>query len=182
MSTSFSILLVRALVEGLECVGVSRDQLLMAAGIDPERLDESHTRLTLAEYNRAVLAALELSGDEALGLHLGEQWGYSAFDLLGHLITHVTTLRQGIETITHYYRILGDIPPEIMLYEECEIASIRFAFPCRASPSVRLSAEMSNHGSSRRTAVNSKRPDGYSTERHEHIVSTHASIWNNMLL
>jgi AraC-like DNA-binding protein len=142
---NISILMVRVLIEALERVGVSRDQFLKAADLDPTILDERNARFSLTEYNRVQLAALELSGDEALGLHIGEQSRSTAFDLLGDLTDHASTLRQGIETIICYQGILSDIPAPT-LNEQGEKALIWYEFPGFDSPGNRLISELAMSG------------------------------------
>jgi AraC-like DNA-binding protein len=140
-----SILMVRVLIQAVERAGGSRGQLLAAAGIDPRWLDDCNRRLSTANYDRVQLAALEASGDEALGLHMGELTSSSAFDVLGHLKEHAATLRQGIETILRYQPILG-AAQKCVLSEEGKTASIRYALPSGASRSIRLPAELAMSG------------------------------------
>lgn len=140
--------MVRAVVEAVERAGVRRDRLLAAAGLDCRQLDDCNARLSLGQYDRVQRAALELSGDEALGLHMGEHVSSAAFDLLGHLAEHAATLRVGIETIARYSRILSE-GPFAALIEEGETASVRYAFKRDASPSIRLLAELAMSGTLR---------------------------------
>jgi AraC-like DNA-binding protein len=140
-----SIVMVRVLVQAFERAGGRRDELLAAAAIDPQRLDDAYTRVPLDTYERAQLAALELCGDEALGLHMGEQSSSSAFDVLGHVTEHAPTLRQSLQTVLRYSRIVTD-GPESLLCEEGETASIRYAQPSGASRSLRLPVELAMTG------------------------------------
>lgn len=142
---SVSILMVRALVEALERVGVPRDRLLIATDLDPLRLDEYSARLPAADYDRIQIAAVELSRDEAFGLHLGEQATHTSFGLLGNLTVHATTLRQGIEGSIRYQCLLND-SLEPVLREEGEVASVRYPFPQVHSISDRLSSELAMTG------------------------------------
>jgi len=142
---SVSIQMVRFFAEVVERVGVSRDQLLTSAGLDPEILADHDARLSLADYDRVVRAALALSRDEALGLHLLERSRFGTSHLLGHLASHVTTLRQAIETATRYQGILSD-QPKSTLCEQDDIASVRYAFPPVDAPMVRFAAELAMSG------------------------------------
>lgn len=142
---SVSILMVRALIDGVERAGVPRDRLLAAAGLEAARLDDSRERLTLAGYDRVQVAALELSGDPALGLHLAERSDSHVFDLLGHLTVQAGTLREAIEGILRYSRLLS-VGPAATLHEQGEVASVRFDFPRFDSPSIRLPSELALTG------------------------------------
>lgn len=142
---SMSILLLLPLIEAVERVGVSRDQLFETAGLDPTLLEDSAARLSIAEYDRAQIAAIKLSRDEALGLHLGTHARSVAYHLLGHLTDHAPTLREGIEATMRFQRILSD-NPEPSLCEEGEVAMIRYAFPRINSPAIRMASELAMSG------------------------------------
>ncbi len=142
---SMSILLVRVLIEAVEEVGVSRDRLLDAAGLDREALEDCNARISVTEYDRVQVAALELSGDEALGLHLGWQSKTASFDLIGHLSDHAPTLRESIETVMRFQALLSD-DPEPALCEDGDVATIRYAFPRIHSPGIRMASELAMAG------------------------------------
>src|SRR5688500_15806107 len=94
---ALSIMLLHALIEAVELAGVARNDLLRAAQIDPRRLDDIDGRLDRDEYDRVQTAALDLTGDEALGLHMGERVTNRAFDVLADLATHAPTLRDAFQ-------------------------------------------------------------------------------------
>jgi AraC-like DNA-binding protein len=143
---SISIAMVRALVAAAGRAGVSKNELLAAAELDPVRLDDVHGQVSLAEYERVRQSAVQLSGDEALGLHLAQDATSPAFDVLGHLTAHATTLRQAIETLTRYARIVS-VGPFAELVEQDDTALVRFAFPQQqASPKLRFAAELALSG------------------------------------
>jgi AraC-like DNA-binding protein len=142
---SVSILMVRVLISAVEHAGGQREQLLAAARLEPARLDDRNDRLSFAEYERVQHAALAVSGDEALGLHMGEQLSAAAFDVLGHLTEHAASLRQSIEAIMRYSRVFSEAPSSA-LCEEGETASIRFNFRHGSAFSARLPAELAMSG------------------------------------
>lgn len=88
-----SILLVRALSAAVERGGVARFSFLAEAGIEPTLLDDMHARISLNEYRRVVRTAYRLTGDPALGLHMGERLQPASFDVLGPLPTRVARSR-----------------------------------------------------------------------------------------
>ena len=129
---SLSIRLLYALIEGLEPVGVGAHQLLRAADIDPRRLDDIDGRLDRAELDRAQSAALDLTRDEALGLHLGERVSNRPFDVIADLASHAPTLRDAFRSVTRFCRIVGEAP-DTVVNEENGIATLRHQFP-RSNP------------------------------------------------
>ena len=105
-----SIAMVRFLLPVVERLGVRASELLAAASIEPERLDDPNAQVTPAEYERFRQAAIALSGDEALGLHLVDHTRSAVFAVVGHMTEHAATLRQRIETLAKYSRIILSFP------------------------------------------------------------------------
>jgi AraC-like DNA-binding protein len=103
-----SILLVRALVEVVEQLGVDRRRLFERTQFDPRRIEDGDARATLAEYDALIESALDVTGDPALGLHIGETTSATAHSLAGHLVAHAPTLREGIDTLFRFHRLLSD--------------------------------------------------------------------------
>ena len=142
---SLSIMLISALVEGVEPAGVAGPDLLRAANIDPRRLEDIDGRLDRVEYDRAQTAALDLTGDEAFGLHLGERVIVRTFDVLADLASHAPTLRDAFQTFARFHRIVSD-GPDTSLYEHDGVATVHYQFP-RSSPRCnRLRAEFAMVG------------------------------------
>jgi len=137
---SVSIVLVRAFVEVVERAGVGRDRLLLGTKVDPNRLDVSDARLEFAEFARLETRAIDLTGDEALGLHIGEQASEAAFDLVAHLIAHAPTLRDGIELCLRFQRVFSD-DSELTLVEKDDAATLRLSFPRTTLRCDRMHAE-----------------------------------------
>jgi AraC-like DNA-binding protein len=127
-----SSVLVRALVEVTERAGVHREALLQGTGIDARRLEHAIDRFDLQDFDRLQVRALELTGDEALGLHLAERASEASFDLVAHLVAHAPTLRDAIEICSHFERLFMD-GAHLHLRERAGIASIGLEF-VRTSP------------------------------------------------
>lgn len=142
---SLSIMLLYALVEGVEHAGVSAHDLLRAANIDPRLLEDIDGRFDRAEYDRAQTAALDLTGDEALGLHMGERVSIRPFDVIADLASHAPTMRDAFRNFARFQRIVCD-GPDTALYERDDVATVHYQFP-RSSPRCnRLRAEFAMVG------------------------------------
>jgi AraC-like DNA-binding protein len=137
-----SILMVRALAGVIERKGASRDRFLSEAGVDPRWIEEGTRRLPVADYVRAIDAAIAVSGDPAFGLHMGEQARSAMFDVVGSLSEHAETLRQSIEATGRYARILSE-GHEPELHEFDDTAAFRFSALRGDWTAVRLTAEFS---------------------------------------
>lgn len=145
---SASILLVRGLAEAVIAAGVDRVRLMAAAGLDPSRLEDADGRLEYAELDRVQAAALDLTGDSALGLHLGERASATAYDMVAYLTSHATTLRESLVSFLRFERILSDTPGS-GLQEHGDTATLKLAVHRGELRCARLSAELATTGFSR---------------------------------
>jgi AraC-like DNA-binding protein len=100
----------RGLIEAVEEAGGQRSQLLCAAQLDPEQLEMPDARIPRATIDRLCELAIAVTGDTGLGLHWAEKLAESTFNPLSHLISHAATLRQGIESLSQFHRLLSDHP------------------------------------------------------------------------
>ena len=142
---NLSIMHLYALVEGVEPAGVGARELLEAAGIEPSRLDDVDGRLDRVEYDRVQTAALDLTGDEALGLHLGERVSVRPFDVIADLASHAPTLREALQSCTRFHRIMCDAP-DTAVYERSGTATLHYRFPRTSARCNRLRAEFAMVG------------------------------------
>lgn len=129
---SVSSILVRALLEITEAAGVPRERLLQGSSIEPRSLQDTAQRFELATFEQLQIRALDLTGDEALGLHMAERASEAAFDLIAHLVAHAPTLRAAVELCSQFERLLMD-GAHLRLHEHGVSASIKLVF-VRTSP------------------------------------------------
>jgi AraC-like DNA-binding protein len=108
MST-VAVSLVRAVADELAHQGIEPVPLLREAGIEPSLLDDASVRVPLPLYDRFQQAALEHTGDEAFGLHMGEHGSLSSFSTLGHMVAQCRTIREAIDIALQYYRLVADL-------------------------------------------------------------------------
>jgi AraC-like DNA-binding protein len=111
---SVSISLVRALIEGVDRAGVSAETFMAQAGLSRELLDDGGARIEVAAYDAMQELALDMTRDEALGLHMGDQPSVSAFQVVGNLVLHCRTVREGLDVFFRYHRIVADCPPSYL--------------------------------------------------------------------
>lgn len=142
---SVSIVVVRAFAEVVEHAGVTRDRLLAGTGVSPTQLEATDARIDFAVFAEVQMRALDIVGDEALGLHVGERASEAAFDVIAHLIVHAPTLRDGIEGVLQFQAVLSD-DSTITLVEKDDTASLRIRFPRTKMRADRMLAELSMTG------------------------------------
>jgi AraC-like DNA-binding protein len=143
-----SIFLVRALIEAAENAGLRREAFLEAAGFDPARVERREERITLEEYDALTEVARRLTNDPAMGLHMGQTLNATAHSLAAHLVAHAKTLRDAIDNLTRYHRILTG-RTYIRLVETGESATLLAEIAPGSLASRRFRAEVAVTGLSR---------------------------------
>ncbi len=123
----------------VEQAGVGREELLRGTPLDPADL-AGDARIDFADFALLQARALDLTGDEALGLHIGERASEAAFDLVAHLIVHAPTLREGVELCLRFQRMFAD-DAELSLHEKDATAAIHMDFPRTSPRADRMHAE-----------------------------------------
>jgi AraC-like DNA-binding protein len=86
---------------------VTTAAVLAEAGLPADLLDASVTRLPHDAVSAIWLAALRLTGDAQLGLHVGEQVRPGSFDALGQLLMTCTTLGEAAEQADRFAALVG---------------------------------------------------------------------------
>lgn len=97
----------RILLEGFDALGLHPGELSRAAGIDPETTREPDVRIPQSAVVRLWLEAAARLQDPDLGLHLGEKIRPRAGNVVQYLAMSSRTLRQGLERLARYQRIVS---------------------------------------------------------------------------
>jgi AraC-like DNA-binding protein len=105
-----SMRVVRGLVEAVEQAGVSALEFLRAARIEPALLDTPEACIPRAEMYRLCGLAVDMTRDQAFGLHWAERLSANTFNPISHLVAHAATLRQGFESLFQFHRLVNDQP------------------------------------------------------------------------
>ncbi len=135
-----STFIVRALVEVVERSGVTRAAVMAAAKLDVTRLDDILGGFAFPEFVTLEEAALDLTGDEGLGLRLAEQSSEAAFDVVAHLTMHAPTLRDAVALCIQFQRLLME-GTALTLQERGDSATVRCEFPRSTLRGDRMLAE-----------------------------------------
>jgi AraC-like DNA-binding protein len=118
------------------------------AALKESRVTDGSARFTLEEFEAIQLAALDATGDEALGLHLAEYTTDAAFDVVGHLLAHAPTLRDALRLGTEFSGIVFD-DGHLVLDEEVDVARLKHAFRRISPRAARMHAEFALGGFAR---------------------------------
>jgi AraC-like DNA-binding protein len=135
-----SVVLVRTIAEAVARAGVDVAAYFRDAGFDPTQLEDPLARVDVPTYDKLQELAMARTGDPALGLHMGEQASFSALGVAGHLAAQCRTLRDCIQMVLAYFRVLTDTTPPT-LEETGDRAIIRYEFVRSTEPLNRLRAE-----------------------------------------
>ncbi len=137
--------MVRALIEAVERSGVARQDFLGRAGVTEDRVSDGSERFTLEEFDAIQRAALDLTRDEALGLHLAEHASEAAFGLVAHLVSHAPTLREALGLCAEFSPILLE-DAHIIVEEQADTARVRHHFRRLSARADRMHAEFAVAG------------------------------------
>ena len=100
--------LVRLAYRGLVNLGVDADEVLRRSGLDPSDLYRANLRTKFSGQPRFWKAAVELSGDPCIGLHLGQQMPVYKGQILEYLFLSSTTFGDGLNRVLSYQRLISD--------------------------------------------------------------------------
>lgn len=87
--------------------GVAADELLAGTGLEPSDLVSMGARVNEDVFAQIVERAYALTGDRALGLHLGKRLNLSAHATVGQGFMTCENLEQVLNFFLKYYRILA---------------------------------------------------------------------------
>ena len=100
--------LVRMAYQGLINLNVDADEVLRRCGLDPAQLYKPNLRTQFSAQPLFWQAAVELSGDPCIGLHLGENMPVYKGQILEYLLLSSTTFGDGLKRVLSYQRLISD--------------------------------------------------------------------------
>jgi AraC-like DNA-binding protein len=102
---------VRSVVKILDAAavaGVAPAALCRAVSFDPTLLDDADNRIPFAQLVALYEHAARLTGDDAVGLHVGERTSPTLFDVLGYVVINSPTLGAALSRLVRYHAIWTD--------------------------------------------------------------------------
>jgi AraC-like DNA-binding protein len=118
---------IRGIVYGAARRGASADAICQGAGLSLAELDEGQKRVPhpigIAVWEQALL----LTGDETLGLHIGQQASPGVVGMIGHLMQSSPTLGEAFRQLEQYNLLVTD-----MLFYTAAVEGPYFV--CRYTP------------------------------------------------
>jgi AraC-like DNA-binding protein len=87
--------------------GIDVDELLKKANIDKSFLSNLDNKLPLENYYSLMDAAIEMTGDEYFGLHMGAGSNPGDLSILGYIMASCRNIREALEKVGKYFGIIG---------------------------------------------------------------------------
>ena len=109
LASSVSVAYLQGLLDYLARQGVDATALLRRAQLNPEHLAQRDQRIAASTYLDLLGGAVALSGDDCLGLHLGEAVRPGYYGVLGYLIMSCATLSDALHRQARYAALVGNL-------------------------------------------------------------------------
>jgi hypothetical protein len=101
-----------------EHYGVDPNPLLESVGIDPARADVSGSRVLRESVMRLWEVAAAHTGDPSIGLLVGSKVRATTFHALGMAFMTCENLRDSLELLCRYYKVIVTVPMELELKDK----------------------------------------------------------------
>jgi AraC-like DNA-binding protein len=92
----------RVIAAGMKLDEKGREQLLFGSGLPPHMLDSDESMISYEQHRCVVLNALRMSGNPALGLHLGAMAPLSTHGAMAYAALSSPNLRSALEIFVRY--------------------------------------------------------------------------------
>ncbi len=99
-------LVARALSVGEQC-GLDPRRLLDEVGLDPAALEDRDNRIPVETFARLVQTIAGRCPDRVLALEWITAWKPTDAGLMGYLLTHLKTVREGVETVGRFGHLVN---------------------------------------------------------------------------
>jgi AraC-like DNA-binding protein len=122
-----SVGFVHSLADTVRHLGHDPRPLLEHYGLDPARLAEPRARLSIPRYMRLGHAAIQLTGDPALGLYMGRLSRLSQVGLAGVTAAQAPTVREAARALIRFEPLYAsNYRGQSSLHEDARGAWLRF--------------------------------------------------------
>lgn len=109
LASSVSVAYLQGLLDYLERHGVASAALLERAQLSPQLLAQRDRHIAASTYLELLGLGVQLSGDDCLGLHLGEAVRPGYYGVLGYLIMSCATLADALHRQARYAALVGNL-------------------------------------------------------------------------
>jgi AraC-like DNA-binding protein len=104
---TFSVYITRGIVQYATKCGVDADRLCQTVGIEPSLLTMPDKQIPGTLHGAMWREAVKQTGDEDLGLHIGEAFNLAALGIVGYVLMNCQTFEQVLEKLSQYTRLFS---------------------------------------------------------------------------
>lgn len=109
LTSSVSVAYLQGLLDYLERQGLPVDKLLVQLKLSPQTLSQRDQRIDAQLYVQLLELGVSTSGDDCLGLHVGESVRPGYYGVLGYLIMSCATLADALHRQARYATLVGNL-------------------------------------------------------------------------
>lgn len=104
---TFSAYITRSILQFAARYGVDAEALCATVGLDSALLQMPDQQIPGTLHHAVWQQAVKQTGDENLGLHLGEAFNLAAFGIVGYVLINCQTLGEVLEKLSRYTRLFS---------------------------------------------------------------------------
>jgi len=118
-----------------ENYGIEPEPLFRKVGLDPALMDNASARYPRSKLMDLWDAAVEATGDPCIGLAVGFSLRPTSYHALGYSWMASQTLREALERLSRYYRVIVTVPLKVELTESADHFELEVIYPDPRYPS-----------------------------------------------
>ena len=99
---------VNKIIDAASVHGVEPEEIYRAINLERALLDDPDNRIPFHKLVAAYEHAAQLTGDDAFGLHVGENSDPRLFDVLGYMVVNSPTLGEALNRLVRYHSIWSE--------------------------------------------------------------------------
>jgi AraC-like DNA-binding protein len=85
------------------------ETVLEHAGLPVSLMEDMDGAIPVEDFGKLLSSAIALTGDEAIGLHVGQEFGIEMLDVVGMIVSHAPDLRTAIGHLSQYLPLVSHI-------------------------------------------------------------------------
>jgi AraC-like DNA-binding protein len=104
---TFSVYITRSILQFAASYDVNIEQLCATVGLDPVLLQMPDQQIPGTLHHAVWREAVKRTGDENLGLHLGEEFNLATLGIVGYVLINCQTFKEVLEKLSRYTRLFS---------------------------------------------------------------------------
>ena len=109
MTSQISAAYLRGLIDFLRLRNIDTERFLERYQVNESMIENFQARLPVEHFNQMLYQAETLTGDQDIGLHVGEQIKPNQYGVLGLSIMNCKTLEEAVQRHTRYENLVCNV-------------------------------------------------------------------------